>query len=109
MGINRINLQEGKNNVTLVINVIPRARNNVIAEIMSDGTIKIKLSAQPVEGRANNALIKYLARILNTSSSNIKILSGFSTRKKLVSISDIDSETIQQRILKHLERKHLAY
>jgi len=70
----------------LRIKVIPRASITGIRGRMSDNTVKIGLSAPPLEGRANAELIKFLAVEFGTRPSSVSILSGISSRKKLIAI-----------------------
>jgi uncharacterized protein (TIGR00251 family) len=85
----------------LAVRVLPRASKNEIAEIRSDGTIRIRLTAPPVDGKANAALIQFLAEILDVPRSRIEIIAGATGRDKLVSILDLDPETASERILKY--------
>lgn len=77
-----------------VINVklIPRASRNEIVEFMGDGTLKIKLTAPPVEGQANQAVIKFLSGILDVPIRSIEIISGKTSHNKLISIKGIKQE-----------------
>ncbi len=93
----------GKKGAALAIRVTPRAKKNEIAEIMEDGTIKVRLTAPPVEGKANASLIKFLADILGVSRSKIEIIAGEKGRDKLVSVLDLDSKTVQEKILISLD------
>lgn len=94
-----LNLHGGSRGAALAIRVTPRARKNEISEIMSDGTVKIRLTAPPVDGKANEALIDFLAEVLDVSPRNIEIVAGATGRKKLVSIVGLDAGTVQRRIL----------
>jgi uncharacterized protein (TIGR00251 family) len=96
-------LSEGKRGTALAIRVTPRARKDEIVEILADQTIKIRLTAPPVEGKANEALIEFLSKILGVPRSKIDIVAGASGRDKLVSILDLDSSEAQVRILKQLK------
>jgi len=89
----------------LAIRVTPRARKNQVAQIMADGTIKITLTAPPVEGKANTALVKFLAEILQVPVNSIDIVAGASGRSKLVSISGLDAEVANQRIVDSLAKQ----
>lgn len=53
---------------------------------MADGTVKIALKAPPADGRANAELIRFLADEFQTRRSSVRILSGGTSRRKLVSI-----------------------
>jgi len=70
----------------LRIKVIPRASATEIRGRMADDTVKIAVKAPPSDGRANAELIKFLAGEFDTRPSSISILSGISSRKKLVAI-----------------------
>ena len=69
----------------LKIRVAPRSSKNEIIK-MPDGTLKIKLHAPPVEGAANEELIKLLSEEYDTSKSNIKIIKGAKGKNKIVSL-----------------------
>ena len=96
-------MSEGKRGAALAIRVTPRARKDEIVEILADQTIKIRLAAPPVEGKANQALIEFLAKVLDVPRSKVEIIAGASGRDKLVSILDLDSGEAQARIQKYLK------
>ncbi len=98
----RYALHGGQKGSALAIRVTPRASRNEISEILSDGTVKIRLTAPPVEGKANAALIAFLAEVIGVPQSKIEIVAGETGRDKLVSILDTDPNTVHQRILQHL-------
>lgn len=102
MAERKYHLHDGKWGSALAIRVTPRASRNEIAAVLNDGTIRIRLTAPPVEGKANKALIKFLAKILNISPSRIEIVAGETGRDKLVSILDADMKKVQKQILEHL-------
>ena len=95
-------LHDGQKGSALAIRVTPRASRNEVSEIRSDGTVKIRLTAPPVEGKANEALVEFLAEVLGVPRSRIEVVAGASGRDKLVSILDLDAQTVHERILKQL-------
>ena len=95
----------GQRGAALAIRVTPRASRDEIAEILSDGTVRVRLTAPPVEGKANRALIKFLAKVLDVAPSAIEIVAGATGRDKLVSIIDMDVETAQRKLTAHLAKK----
>lgn len=97
-------LHDGKTGSAITVRVTPRMARNQIYDILDDGTIKIRLTAPPVEGKANKELIKFLADILEVPASSIEIIAGQSGHDKLLSIFNLDSEQVQQRILQHLDK-----
>lgn len=73
------------NSLIVYFKVIPNSKKSSITEI-NDTYIKIKLTAQALENKANCALIKYLSKLLNISKSSIQIISGEKNRFKSVKI-----------------------
>jgi len=95
-------LHDGHKGSALAIRVTPRASRNEIVEILADGSVKVRLTASPAEGQTNQALIDYLAQVLEVPIAKLEIVAGLNGRDKLVSIIDLDAATVQQRILRHL-------
>jgi uncharacterized protein (TIGR00251 family) len=92
----------GKRGIALPVRVIPRASRNEVVEILSDHTVKIRLKAPPVEGKANEELVKFLSKILDIPKSKIEIVGGRTGRDKLVSILDVDGDEVNKKILENL-------
>ena len=77
--------QEAAPAVTLSIRIQPRAsKNELVAR--EGGGLKIRLTAPPVEGAANEALIRFLADALSVPKSQVEIISGHTSRDKIVRI-----------------------
>ncbi|AMW26780.1 MAG: DUF167 domain-containing protein [Limnospira sp. PMC 1291.21] len=68
------------------IQVKPNSPQQLIRK-EADGSLTVYLKSPPVDGKANQELIKLLAKKLDVPKSNIKIKSGLSSRRKLVEIS----------------------
>ncbi|MFA5127698.1 MAG: DUF167 domain-containing protein [Patescibacteria group bacterium] len=68
------------------IHVIPRSSKNLITE-MGDGTLKIKLTAAPVDNEANIKLVKLLSEHFDVAKSKIKIVSGLTSKNKIIEVS----------------------
>ena len=94
---NMISLKESKKGLTFDIQVIPHASRTEIAGVQ-EGTFKVKVTAPPVEGAANEACIKLLAKELGLKKSQMEISSGTKSRKKTVMIKDISKEELQIKI-----------
>jgi hypothetical protein len=103
MSARKFRIHDGKRGAALAIRVTPRAKRNEVSEILEDGTIKIRITAPPVEGKANRALIEFLAEILDVPGSQIEIVAGDTGRDKLVSVFNMDAETVGRRIAERLE------
>lgn len=85
------------NIITVSIYVQPNAKNNAVIGLYKDA-LKIKLATLPIEGRANEALIKFLAPLFAVQKSNIHLKSGHTSRHKVLEIhgSPIDPEILIQ-------------
>lgn len=79
--------------VQIKIRVIPRAKRDEIAERRGDAVV-VRLQAPPVEGAANKALVKFLARNLGVHGADISIVSGDKSRDKVVRIEGITEEEL---------------
>jgi uncharacterized protein len=78
--------------VTFTVRVQPRAsREEVVGAV--EGALKVRLLAPAVENRANEALVEFLASVLKTSKSAVRIRSGEQSRVKRVEIFGV---TVQQ-------------
>lgn len=99
-----MNWKEGKTGAAITVKVFPRASKNEISEILSDGTIKIRITAAPVDGKANEALIHYLAEILCVPESNIELIAGHSGRDKLISIIGITPGKVTELLSKQIKK-----
>lgn len=102
MALRKYHLHDGKKGSALAVRVTPRARKDEIAGIREDGTVKIRLTSPPVEGKANQALVDFLSDVLQVPKSRIEIVAGQQGRDKLISILDLDANTVQERILQHV-------
>jgi hypothetical protein len=70
----------------LNIKVIPNAKQNKLVE--EPGRVKVYLTAPAVEGKANEALIEFLAEHFKTKKNKISIIRGIKSREKVVEIRD---------------------
>jgi uncharacterized protein (TIGR00251 family) len=95
-------LHDGKKGAALAVRVTPRASKNEIVDILSDGTVKVHLTAPPVEGKANEALLKFLAKVLEIPVRQLEIIAGANGRDKLISIVDMDATTVHTKIVDHM-------
>jgi len=77
--------------VILKVYLQPRSSKNVLVGPYRDG-IKIKLTAPPVEGKANEALIHFLAKTWEIPPSHIEIVKGHHAREKMLRISGLTEQ-----------------
>jgi len=77
-----------ENGVTFPVIVQPRSKKNGVVGL-SDGALRVKVTAPPVEGAANEALIKLLSQGLGIKKSDIEILKMKTSRRKLIQCKGI--------------------
>lgn len=92
-----LKVTETKEGVRLEIKVQPRSSRNQIAGVQ-DGILKIKLTAPPVDGEANLALIEYLSSLLGVPKRSINLIKGEISRNKLVEINGIKREFLLNKV-----------
>jgi uncharacterized protein (TIGR00251 family) len=68
------------------VQVAPNAKKTEVVGVLEDA-LKIKLQAQPIEGRANEALVKYLSKVLSVPRGAVVITHGQSNKRKLVEVA----------------------
>jgi uncharacterized protein (TIGR00251 family) len=83
-----LRVQQTDNTVTFSVKVVPRSSRTAIAGILG-GMLKIKLAAAPEKGKANQALVEFLA---------VKITSGQTSPVKTIEITGISQETVQRQL-----------
>ena len=81
-------ITETNGGVTFAVRVVPRSSRNQIVGV-EDGVLKIKLTAPPVEGAANAALMECVAEWLGVRRSAVSIVSGAKARNKIVRVSGV--------------------
>jgi uncharacterized protein len=94
-----LNLQTQNGSVILQVRVQPRASKDEIAGVI-DGALKVRLQAPALEDRANIALCEFLAQLLGTPKSAVRILTGDRSRIKRVEIRGVTQQQILA-LLKH--------
>ncbi len=95
--MNDWSITEANGSVTFAVRVMPRSSRNQIVGV-EGGALKIKLTAPPVEGAANAALIEFIAEWLGVRRSAVSIVSGDKARNKLVRVNGVT----RGQLLKHL-------
>jgi uncharacterized protein (TIGR00251 family) len=88
-----LDVREENGRVRLSVRVQPRASTNGIAGIHGN-SLKVRLTAPPVEGAANEALVNFLADTFAVPRRAIKILAGESSRSKIVEIEGVTERDV---------------
>jgi uncharacterized protein len=92
------NITDASRGAAFTVRIVPKANRTEIVGIQEDGTIKIRLMAPPVEGEANEELIHFLAEFLGVKSSEVEILAGANSRKKLITVLNISSDAVEEKV-----------
>jgi uncharacterized protein len=83
---------------SFLVKVHPRAKKNAVTGEIGDA-LKLALTAPPVEGRANEACIAFLAEVLNVPRSSVTIAAGKSSRNKMILVSGLSAMQVRARLL----------
>ena len=76
------------------VKVVPRAsRSELVGE--QDGTLRVRIAAPPVDGAANEELIRLLAKTLEVKPSSVTIVSGQTSRMKKIAVKVITAKELQ--------------
>jgi uncharacterized protein len=73
--------------LVLDIRAIPRSRSASVAEVMANGVLKVKVTAAPEKGRANEEICAVLAEYLSVPKRNVSLVNGFTSAQKRVRIT----------------------
>lgn len=86
--------------VRLAVLITPNAKKTQVVGVQGDA-LKLKLQAQPIEGKANEALVKYLAKVLGVPRTAVTITHGLTSRNKLVEIvsATLTPDEVQKRLV----------
>ncbi len=82
---------------TLAIKAVPGAPRSEVCGWMGEA-IKVKVQAPPVEGKANEALLRFLAEKLDLPPRSVSLFRGDTSRHKLVKVSGLSLEEAKRRL-----------
>ena len=81
--------------LTFNVRVVPRAsRSEVVGA--HDGALRVRLAAPPVDGAANDELVRLLARVLGVTRTAIAVTAGQTSKLKRVAVSGIEPDSLQR-------------
>lgn len=93
-----LQIREVDGDVFFKVRVLPRASKDCVVGIYEDA-LKIRLTAAPLEGRANEACRAFLAKVLGVPRSRVEISSGHTSRNKVIKVSGLSSEKALKALL----------
>jgi len=92
-----LQIKETDTAVTIRVRAQPRApRTEIIGE--HDGALKMKLAAPPLNGKANEECRRFLAKLLDVSATSVEIISGETSRDKIVRIKNISARRVLEAL-----------
>lgn len=94
--MNRKTFENTDNGLIVRIKIIPNSSKNDI--VWENEGLKVKITAQPIENKANKALIEFLSKKLKTAKSNIQILKGELNKEKTLLIKGFSDEEFKSKI-----------
>lgn len=80
------------------LHVVPRASRTQAAGL-HDGRLKLQVAAPPVDGEANEAIVRYLAKALGVGRDQVAIASGQTGKRKAVIVSGLGPDEVQRRLV----------
>lgn len=81
------------------VRVTTRASREQLAGLRDDGVLLARISAPPVDGRANRALCKLIARAAGVAPSKVSIVRGEHSRDKLVRVEDVEPAALRAALI----------
>ena len=94
-------IRETKEGLIIRVKIVPNSSNNDI--VLEEEFIKVKVTAQPIENKANKALVEFLAKKFKVPKTSIEILKGDTSKEKTLLFNTID-EIKRQEIISGLTK-----
>ena len=91
-------LRNAGDGVVLSLHVQPGAKKTAVAGLY-DGALKIRLAAPPVDGKANECLIAFLAAALDVPKARVTLISGQASRAKRVAVAGVSAEEARRSLI----------
>ena len=95
-------IKDVETGLIIKIKIVPNSSKNDI--ILEEGFIKVKITAQPIENKANKALIEYLSKQFKIPKTNIEIIKGETSKEKTLLLKTQD-ENKKAEIITKLTKK----
>ena len=79
------------------VRVQPQASSNRVLDFR-DGALRVRVTAPPIDGKANAAVLEVIAKFLGVSRRDVKIIRGTTSREKVIEVGTIDEEFLLRRL-----------
>jgi hypothetical protein len=93
-----LELKDAQGRVTFPVRIVPRASRTELAGV-TGGAVRIRISAPPVEGAANQALIRFLAKRLGVGRYQVEIVAGARGRTKVIAVEGITASDVARLLV----------
>jgi len=90
-----LTISEKDGSAVFSVRVKPGGKKNEVIGV-HDGALKLSVTAQPIEGKANRAVTKFISQLLGIAPSRVSIVSGESSRTKRVKIEGLDAQEVNE-------------
>lgn len=90
-------IQEKDGFLIIPVRVVPRAKKNEIVG-MEGGTLKVRIAAPPVGGKANEVLVEFLAQALGVRKGQMEIVRGLRARDKTIRVRGLSEKEARKRL-----------
>jgi uncharacterized protein (TIGR00251 family) len=92
--LTELRVQHVGDRVRFAVRVQPRASRSEIGGLQGDA-LRVRITARPVDGAANRALVELIASVLHVPARNVRIVAGASARSKLVEVAGIAATDVR--------------
>lgn len=90
-----VDFTQNAGSITFTIRVVPRAsKSEIVGDV--DGSLKVRISAPPVDGAANEEVVRVLAKAFGVAKSNVSIVSGETSKTKRIRVISATPEQLRQ-------------
>ena len=93
-----LTIQETDERVVFVAKILPGSNSPTRICGLLDGMLKVKVSAAPEKGKANQCLLKFLAKQLGVKKKAVSIISGKTSPVKHIQVSGISADTLLEKL-----------
>lgn len=92
-----IPIKDTPRGASFAVKIHPRAKKNAIGGEVGDA-LKLALTAPPVEGRANDACVQFLAELLRVPRASVTIAAGETSRNKVIRVAGLSAAEVRARL-----------
>ena len=89
----QLKIQQAGNSVTFSVKVVPRSSKTAVVGVLG-GMLKVKLTAAPEKGKANESLVEFLADTLGVKRNMVTINAGHTSSVKTIQVTGVSTESI---------------